>query len=271
MRRLVLVAMMVGLWQGAHAADLPVLRGFLDDAPRNVRTNWEGFYVGGQAGVGSSDMNFTNATAPLVQKLLFATAIENEGGVSQWPVLGRVNNHGAGFGGFVGYNAQWDDVIIGIEANYLHGNFGGSDTGIMSRSFSTSNGYTNAVNYEASAAVRIKDMGTVRIRAGYAWDVFMPYIFGAAAFGFGDISQTARVFGTQVNASAPPPFGVIPFDLSISNQANDHLLYGYAGGAGLDVLLVGGLFARGEWEYVKFAGQANTSINTVRAALGYKF
>ena len=36
-------------------------------------------------------------------------------------------------------------------------------------------------------------------------------------------------------------------------------------------MLVGGLFLRAEWEYVRFTSSVDTSINTVRAGLGYKF
>jgi opacity protein-like surface antigen len=34
---------------------------------------------------------------------------------------------------------------------------------------------------------------------------------------------------------------------------------------------VGGLFARAEWEYVRFTASVDTNINTVRAGLGYRF
>jgi len=36
-------------------------------------------------------------------------------------------------------------------------------------------------------------------------------------------------------------------------------------------MLAGGLFMRGEWEYLKFVGPIDTSINTVRGGLGYRF
>ena len=42
-------------------------------------------------------------------------------------------------------------------------------------------------------------------------------------------------------------------------------------GLGTEVKLVGDLFLRAEWEYVRFTSQVDTSINTVRAGLGYKF
>ena len=36
-------------------------------------------------------------------------------------------------------------------------------------------------------------------------------------------------------------------------------------------MLIGGLFGRLEYEYLKFAAPIDTSVNTIRAGLGYKF
>ena len=47
---------------------------------------------------------------------------------------------------------------------------------------------------------------------------------------------------------------------------HNHLIYGYPAGLGMDVNLIGGLFLRAEWEYVRFTSAVDTSINTVRAA-----
>ena len=41
----------------------------------------------------------------------------------------------SGFGGFVGYNSQWDDVVIGVELNYTHGNFVRIQTRLQARAF----------------------------------------------------------------------------------------------------------------------------------------
>ena len=38
-----------------------------------------------------------------------------------------------------------------------------------------------------------------------------------------------------------------------------------------DINLIGGLFMRAEWEYIRFTSSIDTNINTVRAGLGYKF
>jgi opacity protein-like surface antigen len=36
-------------------------------------------------------------------------------------------------------------------------------------------------------------------------------------------------------------------------------------------MLYAGLFLRAEWEYLRFLTTVDTTINTVRAGLGYKF
>ena len=67
MRRTVLAMAMVVAAHGAQAADypedLPILRGSVRDG---VIPRWQGVYIGGQAGTGSSDMNFSNATMPVL-------------------------------------------------------------------------------------------------------------------------------------------------------------------------------------------------------------
>jgi outer membrane immunogenic protein len=36
-------------------------------------------------------------------------------------------------------------------------------------------------------------------------------------------------------------------------------------------MLYSGLFLRAEWEYLRFTEAVDTSVNTVRVGLGYKF
>jgi outer membrane immunogenic protein len=274
MRKLLLAAVIFGAAQGAYAADmpdLPVLRGSLPDGLSTVRTVWQGYYVGGQAGVGESDMNFTGATRDVAARLLSGTALESAGQVSSWPLGGKSSIRGDGWGGFLGYNSQWDDVVVGVELNYMHGKFGGSRTDSMSRFFSDSLGYTDGVTYESTATMSISDMGTLRARAGYVVGAFLPYMFGGVALGQANIVRSAHIFGTQVNPAAAPGFTNVPFDLSAIDGKYSHLIYGYSAGVGVDVNLIGGLFARLEWEYVRFTSSIDTNVNTVRAGVGYKF
>ena len=271
MRRLLLAAVMFGAVSGATAADMPdFLRGSIPAGPP-PHVNWQGYYIGGQAGYGTSDMNFTGATKSVAASLLSNTAIEASGGVSSWAVGGKTSVHGNGFGGFAGYNSQWDDVILGVELSYLHGNFGGSQTASMTRFFVDSLGYTDTVTYRSTATMAISDMGTLRVRGGYEVGSFLPYMFGGVALGQANIIRTAHVFGTQVNLAAAPGFQNVPFDLSATDAKNSHLIYGYSAGLGVDVMLIAGLFMRAEWEYVRFSSSIDTQINTVRAGLGYKF
>jgi opacity protein-like surface antigen len=274
MRRFLLAAVMVGAVSGAQAADmpdLPFLRGAFTDGLTTAKVNWQGFYVGGQAGLGTSDMNFTGATRTIAAHLLFGTAIENMGGVSSWPLGGKVSTHGNGIGGFAGYNAQWEDVVLGVEFNYMHGKFGGSQTDSMSRFFDAGGGYTDSVTYDAIGKMTISDMASARLRAGYAYGSFLPYLFGGVALGRADIIKTAHIYGNQINPNVAPPFDNVPFDLSATDARNSQLVYGYSFGLGVDVMLCAGLFLRAEWEYNRFTSAIDTSVNTGRVGLGYKF
>ncbi|RJF66560.1 outer membrane protein [Rhodopseudomonas palustris] len=256
-------AAVITMAHGAQAADMPefgALRGAVVDTPGVV--NWQGFYVGGQAGYGTSDMDLTNSTQELASRLLVNTVIENSMGTSSWPVLGKTSAHGQGWGGFAGYNAQWDDVVLGVEANYLHGSFGGGMSGFMGRQM-TVDGVNYVANYAANASIKVNDVGSARLRAGWAIGGFLPYAFGGVSLGQADIVRTATITGTQ---------GGVPFTPLTSTQIqNSHFIYGYSAGLGIDMMVYRGLFVRAEWEYQKFAAPINTAVSTVRGGVGYKF
>src|ERR1700752_2225874 len=128
MRRFVLAAAMVGTAFGAEAADLPILRGSYTEGFSQARVNWQGFYVGGQAGYGSSDERFAGSNANMLAALLDHNVIQ-EMQVSQWNLgLGKQSAGSSTYGAFVGYNWQWDDVVVGVEASYMHGRLGGKST-----------------------------------------------------------------------------------------------------------------------------------------------
>jgi opacity protein-like surface antigen len=153
----------------------------------------------------------------------------------------------------------------------MHGKFGGSQTDSMSRFFTLPSGYTDGVTYAGTARMNISDMGTLRARAAYSYGVFLPYAFAGVALGQADIIRTAHIFGTQVNPAAAPGFQNVPFDVSATDAQYSKLIYGYSFGVGTDVMLLSCLFLRAEWEYVRFASAIDTSVNTVRVGLGYKF
>ena len=133
MRRFLLVAVMCGAASVAQAADmpdLPFLRGSFTEGLSATAVNWQGFYVGGQAGYGSSDMNFAGSTATMLAALLDHNVDPADAAISAMESRSRraVDALVGGFGGFVGYNSQWDDVVVGLEVSYTHGKFGGAST-----------------------------------------------------------------------------------------------------------------------------------------------
>jgi outer membrane immunogenic protein len=267
MRKLLLAAAMMAMAHGADAADmpdLPILRGAMTDGLTSSRTIWHGYYAGVQAGTGQSDMNFAGSTDAVTAHLLSNTTLENTAAVSTWPLLGKQTARGTGYGAFAGYNSQWDDVVVGVEASYLHGKFGGSQTGSMERLVQLTD--LDDVISTSTSTMAISDYGTLRARAGYAFGSFLPYLFAGGAFGLADMSRTSTVYGVHDYGGANTPYRV-----SETNRQNSHLVTGYTAGLGVDVNLIGGLFMRAEWEYVRFTASVDTSINTLRAGLGYKF
>lgn len=274
MRRMILAAVVAGSVHGAYAADMPdfsnmPLRGPIYSGP----VNWQGYYIGGQAGYGSTDMNFNGSNSGMMARLLDNTVIENDMHVSQWPLFnGTTSRRQSAFGGFAGYNGQWDDVVLGVEANYMHGTFSGSSSATASRISGTtlSDGDIHAVTATSTKSMSISDMGTLRVRAGYAVGNFLPYIFGGVAFGLADISGSVRV-SDQWGADQAAALAATPAVLTASNIQNGKLVYGYAAGLGTEVNLFGNVFGRAEWEYVKFTNEVNTTINTVRGGIGYRF
>ena len=271
MRGIVLAVAMLAAGSGAHAADMPdYLRGSLPAGPSPI-VNWRGFYIGGQAGYGSSDEKFAGSNSNMLAALLDHNVIQ-EMQVSQWNLgLGGQSARSSAFGAFAGYNWQWDDVVVGLEASYVHGSFGGAahaTKGLISGS-ALSDGFFHDVAVDSSASISISDMATFRGRAAYAWGCFLPYMFGGFALGNADISRSVTVHDAVSLAISGPftPLGT----LTATDAVHNHLIYGYTAGLGVDVNLIGGLFVRAEWEYVRFTSQVDTNINTVRAGLGYKF
>jgi outer membrane immunogenic protein len=266
MRGIVLAAVvMLGGVASAQAADMPdFLRGSLGGSTGIV--NWQGFYVGGQAGYGTANMTFSGSTASIVNSLLANTDLNPNGAISTLPLGGKVSVHGDGFGGFAGYNSQWTDVVLGVELSYLHASFNAAASGTRALFFTDSQGFFDTVKNQSSSSIAISDMGTFRVRGGYAVGSFLPYLFGGIALGQANIVNSVQITANQMLGGQN-----IPFNPSATDGRFGHLIYGYSAGLGVDVNLIGGLFMRAEWEYVRFTDQIDTGINTVRAGLGYKF
>ncbi len=169
--------------------------------------------------------------------------------------LGRAHSFGGGYGAFVGRNSQWEDVVIGVEANYIHS---GLAAGSSSLGYTYNPDLSVRSTAYSSAVLKVTDFGSVRLRAGYIMGCFLPYGFVGAGLGGQTVQRAASV--------SPPP--LLP---GWTADTKTNLVYGYSAGAGVDIMLMGGLFTRVEYEYQRVTSNIESNINTVRVGLGYKF
>ena len=263
----------------AGAAD--VLRGSYVAQPQYYQ--WDGFYGGAQIGYTNIDAKFGNATQPLTDYILRNSTIQDN--VAGWTTLPDGSTNGSSFGGFIGYNWQWDDVVVGVEANYSRMALSKSASDSLGRQFIDNAGALSGYNYNYSmlvsggATVKLTDLATFRARAGWAVGSLLPYAFIGFAVARADVSGTASVSGSLnavCDGSVPGcvPFGY-PLDLSGPQSVSRQGVFTYGGsiGLGFDWALSQNLFVRGEWELVQLQDieGIDLRINTARAAVGLKF
>ena len=121
MRRLILAAVMgatVSAAQAADMPDLPILRGSVSEGLSSAQVNWQGYYVGGQGDYGTITSKISSSANSDLQSTFISP-----GPAYNWQPLAAAHSNSGGYGVFAGYNGQWDDVVMGIEANYIHGGF----------------------------------------------------------------------------------------------------------------------------------------------------
>ena len=272
MRRLLLCGVaVVGMGLEANAADMPdFLRGSSTVVAEPSGSRWDGVYVGGQAGLAYSGTDFGNSTRSLAAFMLRNTVLEGDFHPSEWAVLGKGDTSGTSYGAFIGYQTQWDVAVVGIEANYNRTNLTTAATDSIARFVTTSDGFQTSVRIDGASSIHITDYATLRVRAGWAADSFLPYAFVGAAIGRADVSRSARVAAFGTNPATNQFFN---FDQTATEAKNGDFAYGYAAGLGIDWCVTQNIFVRGEYEYVQFGNfnDLNTHIHTVRVAGGFKF
>ena len=261
----------------AAAADLDdALRGPLTVGPATF-TRWSGLYAGGQFDYSSGNTDFSKATQPLIANSGQNLALVTIGQIDQWTPLGSNSNANAtGFGAFAGYNTQWQDLILGIEANYTHAPFTTVATNTPLGRVLSVNGNTYSVDMTGSGSLSISDFGSLRGRVGYVFNNFLPYGFAGLALGRGSYAITADASGQQSTGSVPctpTPGTCVDYDIGGSTSKSNTLLYGFAVGGGFDWAVTQNIFLRGEYEFIQFAPVANitATISSVRAGAGFKF
>jgi len=281
LRWIIVAAAMLAFAPSMFAADLAPPPSWLPVGPA-LFTRWSGFYAGGNFSYSSATAEFAKATQPLVASSLAETTLEAVIQPSNFPVLGTASSSASGFGVFAGYNTQWQDLILGLEADYTHSpvNVVSSSSPILDRVV-TAGSDLDSVSLSGTGSLSVTDYGSLRARAGWVVDNFLPYGFAGVALGRGDYAVTSLIFGQQNSATPPPPL-TLPCapSLTCTNYAfansaarNGVLLYGFSVGGGFDWALTSNIFVRAEYEYIQFAPIANitASISSARVGAGFKF
>jgi outer membrane immunogenic protein len=225
----------------ASAADLPA-RTIAPAAPFVAAVpvfTWTGFYVGGQVGYGWN-ANDNDFAAPVGYTV---------GGV---PFTGFGGDEGDGFlaGVHAGYNVQFGSFVVGVEGD-VEGVFGDDDddfAGVIVGPGGVPVAYaipSNSIDWQ----------GSIRARAGFAFDRALVYATGG--FAFAGLSD-----------------GI--------GSSNDDTLTGWTLGAGLEYAFTNNLTTRLEYRYTSFDGDnlvfdavdygsRDLEFHTVRVGLSYKF
>jgi opacity protein-like surface antigen len=284
----------------AFGADLDfgALRG-TSYGPERV-ADWSGPYVGGFAGYSQANFGSKNATSDLLANYFRDTTVENEFGVSSWLQLKSKDARDTSFGGFVGYNFQYDDVVLGFEADYSSTKLRGTSFDSIGRSMTTSDGYANTVRLSGTGRTQLGDYGTIRARAGYVVGSFMPFVTGGLALGdlktttsasaqyagYNVAQNTAYLAGLAdggTPAPFPSTFGYTSFNPAAGtgalaqaqtlSKSKSTVAVGFTAGAGLEVMVTQNIFLRGEYQYAYFDdfNGHKTNLNVARAGGGLKF
>ena len=98
--------------------------------------------------------------------------------VGAWPRKPQTGSVGA----FLGYNVEWENVILGLEANYNRVSLNATSSDYQ-RSFTDSTNlpaghhYFYSLTTTAQSSLRMTDIATFRGRAGWEAGNFLPYAF----------------------------------------------------------------------------------------------
>jgi outer membrane immunogenic protein len=240
----VLAAMPIGV---ASAADMAVKA---QPAPYTAAAyNWTGLYVGGQVGWAWGTEQTTNVTATTSTPPGF---IDNPTDLSG--LLG-------GFYG--GYNYQFNQYLVGVDADYSWAGVSGKSTDI-----GPLNGHT------LTHSPSLQWLTTVTGRLGYTYDSLLLFVKGGGAW--------AQFDGDTINTTAGGAFAGVGSSSDVRS--------GWTVGGGVEYGVTPHISLKLEYDYVDFATagynstdisstgvvatptkSSTSSINILRGGIAYRF
>jgi len=163
------------------------------------------------------------------------------GGYAQENSDGIGSLSGGFAGGTAGYNWQMGNIVLGIEADAAWADVGAT---------------------VGPLEARIRDMGTVRGRVGYAFDSVL--IYGTGGYAWADNRITATALGVSISDS--------------------HFHSGWTAGAGVEVMFAPKWSVKAEYLYRSFQGETyfagiappgiatgTLNLNSVQVGVNYHF
>lgn len=103
----------------ADELDTGALRGSLSNAfSSESYVRWDGINFGAHMGLMSMNTDFGNSTHSLVAYILRNTTMESEAAPSNWTALPSNTTNGRSYGAFLGYNVQWDQLVVRVDGAY---------------------------------------------------------------------------------------------------------------------------------------------------------
>jgi outer membrane immunogenic protein len=254
----------------ALAADLPV-KAPAYNAP--AAYNWTGFYIGGNGGYEWTD----GQTDPLTGT---QSVPPNAGfGILSWqafgiyPLTSNLGQQGAIGGLQAGYNWQFNSLVTGIEADFDLSSAKRSASTFASTIFAPFT-FTGASNISR----RLDDLGTLRVRIGFANDRTLFYATGGLAYGQSKLGYSAAL---------GPVGGVVT--TALGSNSTTVWQAGWTLGAGIEYAAWEHWSVKAEYLYYDLGSQSTTFAattigenwtgtttvrnngNLVRAGLNYKF
>jgi outer membrane immunogenic protein len=284
MRRLLVAVGLLASMSNVFAGEfeMPVLRGSEGFAPAGSVYRWNGAYVGAHFGHSSAGVDFGGGVSDLASFIVRSTVLEPVV-AGMTTTLRKADTNSNSFGGFAGYNFQFEDAVLGFEVSYSRTALSTAATDSISVIYSNDAGAPpghhfvyDPLTVSGSAAIRITDLMTLRARAGWAAGQFLPYAFVGFAAARADVSRSATVF--TIRRDLPDP-GVTPIapdtigPLTRSETKDSGYYFGYTGGLGLEIAVFPSVFLRAEWEAIVLPNiqSMGVNINTLRAGIGMRF
>jgi outer membrane immunogenic protein len=255
----------------APAADMrPVLK-----APPPAIYNWTGFYVGANAGYSwGRSRNDWNFFVPnfFVGDTTCATLT---GGGALCVAGGESSSLRGAIGGLqAGYNWQSGNYLVGVETDFqLSGQKGDGTFNGQTAVFAITGGVPVGTSISATYTERLRWLGTLRGRVGYASDGWLVYATGGLAYGRVAIDGSATSPGVptlDLFGSACAGVGAVALLVGIcplANLSNSTTKAGWTLGFGAEGALAGGWSWKLEYLHVDL-GSFTTTFALIPGCFG---